>query len=108
MAETAETPVLDLLMRMNVDSIETSMLDPKTLIFVRLAALAAIDAPPFSYYMHLEAAKDLDLEVEDFQHVLTAIAPIVGTPKVAAATGNIVRALGISLEVADLEEAKTL
>ena len=36
--------------------------------------------------------------------MLAAVAPIVGTPKVVAATGNIVRALGVALEMAELEE----
>ena len=35
--------------------------------------------------------------------VLAAVAPIVGTARVASATGNIVRALGFALEVAELE-----
>ena len=33
-----------------------------------------------------------------------AVAPIVGTARVAAATGNIVKALAVELEVADLEQ----
>jgi len=35
--------------------------------------------------------------------VLTAIAPIVGTARVVAATGNIVRALGAAVDLAELE-----
>jgi hypothetical protein len=35
--------------------------------------------------------------------VLTAVAPIVGTPRVVSATGNIVRALGLALDLAELE-----
>ena len=35
--------------------------------------------------------------------MLAAIAPIVGTARVAAATGNIVRALGLAIDVAELE-----
>ena len=47
--QTVETPVLDLLARMNADSIEVSSLDPEKLMLVRIAALVAMDAPPMSY-----------------------------------------------------------
>ena len=36
--------------------------------------------------------------------MLAAVAPIVGTARVASATGNIVRALGFALEAAELDE----
>ena len=36
--------------------------------------------------------------------VLTAIAPIVGTPRVVAATADIVQAIGVAIEVAELAE----
>ena len=39
--------------------------------------------------------------------VLAAIAPIVGSPRVVAATGNMVRALGIALDMAELESETT-
>ena len=102
--QTTETPVLDLLARMTADSIETSNLDPATLILVRLAALVAVNAPPASYLMNLEAASEIGVGEEDVRGVLAGVAPIVGTARVAAATGNIVRALGFALEVAELEE----
>ena len=102
MAEQAsETPVLDLLAGMTADSIEASDLDPQTLMLVRIAALVAVDAPPASYLMNLGAAAELGLGEEQVRGVL---APIVGTPRVVAATGNIVEALGFALEMAELEE----
>jgi 4-carboxymuconolactone decarboxylase len=102
-AQTAETPVLDLLTRMTVDSIEASSLDSETLMLVRIAALVAVDAPPISYALNLEAAGDLELDAEQVQGVLAAVAPIVGTARVASATTKIVRALRLELEVAELE-----
>ena len=105
MAEQAsETPVLDLLASMTADSIEASDLDPETLMLVRIAALVAVDAPPASYLMNLGAAADLGIGEEQVRGVLAAVAPIVGTPRVVAATGNIVEALGFALEMAELEE----
>ncbi len=53
----AETPILDLLASMTADSIEASTLDPTTLMLVRIAALVAVDAPPVSYALNLEAAR---------------------------------------------------
>ena len=100
---TSRTPVLDLLASMTADSIEASSLDPETLMLVRIAALAAVDAPPVSYLTNLEVARELDIDAEQVRGVLAAIAPIVGTARVASATGKIVKALAIELEIADLE-----
>jgi hypothetical protein len=36
--------------------------------------------------------------------VLAAVAPIVGTPRTVSAAGNIARALGIAIELAELEK----
>jgi 4-carboxymuconolactone decarboxylase len=99
-----ETPVLDLLASMTAESIEASSLDPQTLMLVRLAALVAVDAPAVSYALNLRAAGELQIAPEQVQGVLAAVAPIVGTARVAAATGNIVRALALAIEVAELEE----
>lgn len=42
MAETQETPVLDLLASMTAESFKASSLDPVTLILVQIAALVAM------------------------------------------------------------------
>ncbi len=105
MAGTAsETPVLDLLASMTADSIEASSLDSETLMLVRIAALAAVDAPPISYLMNLGAASELGIDPEQVRGVLAAIAPIVGTARVASATGKIVEALEVAIEIAELED----
>jgi alkylhydroperoxidase/carboxymuconolactone decarboxylase family protein YurZ len=101
--QTIETPVLDLLASMTADSIKASSLDAETLMLVRIAALVAVDAPPVSYAFNLEAAGDLDIAAEQVRGVLTAVAPIVGTARIASATSKIVRALELELEVAELE-----
>jgi alkylhydroperoxidase/carboxymuconolactone decarboxylase family protein YurZ len=110
MAEQAtESPVLDLLVRMTKDSIEVSGLDPETLMLVRIAALVAVDAPPASYLMNIGVAAEVGVEAEQVRDVFAAVAPIVGTTKIASAAGKIVRALGLALELEELEEeaAKT-
>ena len=101
--QTTETPVLDLLETMTAASIETSSLDAEKLMLVRIAALVAVDAPPISYLLNLGAADELDIDVDEVRGVLAAIAPIVGTARIASATSKIARALDIALDVAELE-----
>lgn len=100
---TTETPVLDLLLRMTADSVETSDLDIQTLALVRIAALVASDASSASYALNLELAGEVGLTPEDVAGVLAAIAPVVGTSRVVAAAGRIALAIGIIVEAA-LEE----
>jgi alkylhydroperoxidase/carboxymuconolactone decarboxylase family protein YurZ len=101
MASSSETPVLDLLGTMTEASVKASSLDSETLMLVRIAALVAVDAPPVSYLLNLGAAADLDMDVNKVRGVLAAVAPIVGTPRVASATGRIVETLAVALEVAE-------
>ena len=98
---TRETPVLDLLVRMTADSVDTSSLEPRELMLVRIAALAAVDAPAVSYATNTEAAVAVGLDAEAVSGILAAIAPIVGTARVASATASIVA--GLALELEELE-----
>ena len=102
---TSETPVLDLLASMTADSIEASSLDAETLALVRIAALVAVDAPAVSYLMNLAAASELGVDAEQVRGVLAAVAPIVGTARVASATGKIASALEVAIEVAEEQDA---
>ncbi|HUK94234.1 MAG TPA: hypothetical protein VLU96_04180 [Gaiellaceae bacterium] len=104
MPENTETPVLDLLSKMTADSIEASDLDAESLMLVRIAALVAVDAPPVSYMLNIGAAGEAGIDAEKIRGVFAAIAPIVGTAKIASATGKIVRALGLALDMAELEQ----
>lgn len=99
----SETPVLDLLKTMTAESLEASSLDAEALMLVRIAALVAVDAPPASYMLNLAAARDVGIDEEKVRGVLAAIAPIVGTARVVSAMGNVVRALGLAIELAELE-----
>ena len=101
---TSETPVLDLLASMTADSLEASDLDAETLALVRIAALAAVDAPAVSYLLNLGVAREIGVDAEQVRGVLAAIAPIVGTARIASATGKIAEALEFAIEVAELEE----
>ena len=104
MASANETPVLDLLASMTADSITASSLDPATLALVRIAALVAVDAPSVSYLLNLGVAGEIGIEPEQVRGVLAAVAPIVGTARIASATGKIVEALQVAIEVAELDE----
>jgi len=101
--QPSESPLLDLLTSMTAESIEASSLDGQTLMLVRIAALVAVDAPPASYLLNLGVAGEVGVGPEQIRGVLTAVAPIVGTPRVASATGNVARALGFASELAELE-----
>jgi hypothetical protein len=101
---TSETPVLDLLASMTAESLEATSLDAEQAMLVRIAALVAVDAPPASYLLNLGAASEIGIDAEQVRGVLAAVAPIVGTARVTSATGNIVRALGVAVEMAELEE----
>jgi 4-carboxymuconolactone decarboxylase len=100
---TDETPVLDLLVTMTAESVETSSLDAQSLMLARLAALVAVDAPPASYLLNLGPAGETGVDAEQVRGVLAAVAPVVGTARVASAAGNIARALGFATELAELE-----
>ncbi len=95
------TPVLDTLVRMNEGVPEGSGLDGETFMLVRIAALASIGAPPASYLLNLETATEMGLSLEQVQGVLIAIAPVVGSARVAAAGSSIVEALGLAVAIED-------
>jgi hypothetical protein len=103
MADTTDTPVLDLLAAMTAGSIEASTLDAETLMLVRIAALVAVDAPPASYLLNLGAAADLDIDVETVQGLLAAVAPIVGTARIVSALSKIALALDVEIDLLELD-----
>ena len=104
---TRGTPVLDLLATMTAASVEASSLDPQTLMLVRIAALGRGGcAPPSSYLLNLGAAGEIGVDGERVRDVLAAVAPIVGTARVASAVGNVVRALGLAELAAEQQLAE--
>jgi alkylhydroperoxidase/carboxymuconolactone decarboxylase family protein YurZ len=94
-----EAPVLEALADINAVSLERTELNPATLILVRLAALAAVDAPASSYLMHIGPAAEVGVTVDQAQDVLVAVAPIVGTARTMAAATKIVEALGLAIDI---------
>jgi alkylhydroperoxidase/carboxymuconolactone decarboxylase family protein YurZ len=102
---TAETPVLDTLSDITASSVEHSSLPPRELMLARIAALIALDAPAASYLANADAAVDSGVTADDIQAVMVAVAPVAGTAKVVSAAGNILKALGIRIRVAEAEMA---
>ena len=102
----AATPVLDTLVDINMASMEHTHLMPRELMIARIAALVAVDAPPGSYLANAGAATDSGITQQDVQDILIAVAPVVGTTKVVSAGGNMMRALGFAIAVAE-EDAGT-
>ena len=103
---SSETPVLDTLAAMTAESVERCTLDPNSLLAVRIAALAAVDAPAASYLMHVGPAMDAGLTVDQVQNILIGIAPVIGTPRTLAAALKITEALGIAIVALEELEAE--
>jgi alkylhydroperoxidase/carboxymuconolactone decarboxylase family protein YurZ len=95
-----DTPLIDTLAEMTAASVARANLSPEVLMLVRLAALAAVDAPESSYVLNIAAAADTELTLEDAQSVLVAVAPIIGGPKSMSAAQNITAALGLMIATA--------
>ncbi len=102
---TAETPVLDTIADITAASLVHDTLAPRELMLVRMAALIAVDAPPASYLANAEAAAESGVTADDIQGVMIGVAPVVGTARVVSAGGNILRALGFAIAVAEAEMA---
>jgi hypothetical protein len=106
---TEDRPVLTTLATLTAVSVEACNLEARDLMLARLAALAAVGAPPSSYLLNAGAASDAGVTLEDVQGVLVAVAPIIGTPRTLLAAANITRALGFAIAVleAELEDETT-
>jgi 4-carboxymuconolactone decarboxylase len=97
-------PVLEQLAAMTLDTLENSGLDESTYHLVRLAALVASDAAPVSYLVNMGPAADAGVTLERTQGVLVAIAPIVGSARIASAAGKLLRAYGIASAAEEMDE----
>ncbi len=103
MAEV-NAPVLETLVKMNEGTPEASGLDAETYILTRIAALASVGAPPASYLVNLGAASELGVSDEQVQGVLIAIAPVIGSARVASAGSAIAIAMGLATAVVEESE----
>ncbi len=101
-----DRPLLDTVLEMTVASVSRTNLNSRELMIARVAALAAVDAPPASYLLNLAAASGAGLTLEDAQGALVAVAPIVGTARTVSAASAITEALGLALAIEDAIEER--
>ena len=104
MSETnAERPVLDLLATMTEASVDASTLDAEALMLVRIAALAAVDAPAVSYLLNLDAAIEAGVDGAD-PRCARGDRPDCRHRAVRLGDVNLVTALAVEIDIAELED----
>ena len=74
--------------------IEPTVLEPKTLALVRLAALVAVGGAEPTYGSEVDDAVTAGATTAEIVDVLAATVPIVGLPSVVAAAAKLALALG--------------
>lgn len=87
-----QTPLLDTIVKMHEGTKEASGLDAETYMLVRIAALIATDAAPVSYLVNLGEAEELGIDPDKIAGTLVAIAPVVGSARIASAGTKMMRA----------------
>ena len=98
-----DQPVLETLADITAASIDHNSLSARDFMLARLSALIAVDAPPMTWIANASAVTESGLTVEDLQGIMIAVAPVVGTPRVMAAGGHILQALGMAIAVSEAE-----
>ena len=102
---SGDTPVLETLTDITAASVDHNSLSVREFMLARVCALIAVDAPPITWIANASAISESGLTVEDLQGVMIAVAPVVGTPRVMAAGGHILQALGMAIAVSAAERA---
>ena len=98
-----DQPVLETLADITAASIDHNSLSARDFMLARLSALIAVDAPPITWIANSSAVTESGLTAEDLQGIMIAVAPVVGTPRVMAAGGHILQALGMAIAVSEAE-----
>ena len=75
-------------------SVPDSILDPRTLALVRLAALVAVGGAVPSYGAQADAAVNAGATAAEMVEVLVGVIPVVGLPCAVAAAPKLALALG--------------
>src|SRR5579862_1067289 len=100
-----DTPVAGTLLAMTAASLERSDLADREVMLARIAALAAVGAPPLSYAFNAGAAAESGLTLEDAQAILVAVAPIIGTARTVEAATAITAGLGLAIALTEADLA---
>ena len=88
-----ESPLVESLARMQVDTQAQSGLDDRTYLLVRLAALVALDASSTSYLITLSVADAVGLTADDVRGVLIALGPVVGSARAMSGAEKALQAI---------------
>jgi alkylhydroperoxidase/carboxymuconolactone decarboxylase family protein YurZ len=82
----------------HLTDVEPTMLDPKTLALVRLAALVAVGGAVPSYGAEADAAVSAGATAAEIVDVLVGVVSVVGLPSVVAAAPSLAMALGYDVD----------
>jgi hypothetical protein len=99
-----DTPIASSLIAMTAAALEQCDLADRDIMVARIAALAAVGAPPLSYALNTGAAASTGISLEDAQGILVAIAPVIGTARTVAAASAIAEGLGLAIALAGSAE----
>jgi hypothetical protein len=94
-----ESPLVESLVRMQLDTQEQSGLDDRTYVLVRIAALVAADASAASYLVNLTVADDLGVTADDVRGVLIALGPLVGSARVLSGAEKALTAIATARQM---------
>ena len=97
---SGDRPVLETIAKMTVDSLENCHLDARSYFIARIAALAAMDAPPMSYLLNVASAADV-LQPGDLRDILVALTPVIGTARTTSAAGHMIRAFAAAMDISE-------
>ena len=92
--------VLETLTQMTMGTLERSGLDDQTYMLVRMAALVATDAAPVSYLVNMGMAAEAGVDLDRVVGTMVAVAPVVGSARIASAAAKMVRAGVLGEELA--------
>ena len=88
-----ESPLVESLAKMQVDTQERSGLDDRTYLLVRIAALVAMDASATSYLITLSVADAVGITADDVRGVLIALGPVVGSARAMSGAEKAMQAI---------------
>jgi hypothetical protein len=99
-----DTPIATSLVAMTAAALEQCDLADRDIMVARIAALAAVGAPPLSYALNTGAAASSGVTLEDAQGILVAIAPVIGTARTVCAASSIAKGLGLAIALAEEDD----
>jgi 4-carboxymuconolactone decarboxylase len=94
-----ESPLVESLVRMQLDTQEQSGLDDRTYVLVRIAALVAADASAAPYPVNPPVADDLGVTADDVRGVLIALGPLVGSARVLSGAEKALTAIATARQM---------